>query len=169
MKTILAPIDFSPATKGVIAAASSLARSYDGRVVLLNVTQPPLMMTEESLYVIDMDALTARTARAAVIQLEELREKLDNDFIHTEVMQLTGSPVALILEQARKLPADYIVMGSHGHTAFYDLLAGSTATGVVRKATCPVVIVPPPQPAPKPVTPRKSRLLTDDFLAVPRL
>jgi nucleotide-binding universal stress UspA family protein len=40
-------------------------------------------------------------------------------------------------------------MGSHGHNAFYDLLVGTTTHGVLRKATCPVVIVPPPQRAKK--------------------
>jgi nucleotide-binding universal stress UspA family protein len=34
-------------------------------------------------------------------------------------------------------------MGSHGHTAFYDLLVGSTTHGVLMRANCPVVIVPP--------------------------
>jgi nucleotide-binding universal stress UspA family protein len=33
-------------------------------------------------------------------------------------------------------------MGSHGHGAFYDLLVGSTTQGVLKRATCPVVIVP---------------------------
>jgi nucleotide-binding universal stress UspA family protein len=33
-------------------------------------------------------------------------------------------------------------MGSHGHTAFYDLLVGSTTQGVLKKAPCPVLIVP---------------------------
>ncbi len=47
-----------------------------------------------------------------------------------------------ILEAARICEADYIVMGSHGHNAFYDLLVGTTTHGVMRKAPCPVVIVP---------------------------
>jgi universal stress protein A len=38
------------------------------------------------------------------------------------------------------------VLGSHGHTAFYDLLVGSTAAGVLKHAPCPVVVVPPPAP-----------------------
>jgi nucleotide-binding universal stress UspA family protein len=42
------------------------------------------------------------------------------------------------------------VMGSHGHTAFYDLLVGSTTHAVLKRAKCPVVIVPPrAQPEPK--------------------
>ena len=48
----------------------------------------------------------------------------------------------LIVEQAEKSRADYIVMGSHGHTAFYDLLVGSTTHGVLMRAKCPVLIVP---------------------------
>ncbi|MBI4621943.1 MAG: universal stress protein [Verrucomicrobia bacterium] len=46
--------------------------------------------------------------------------------------------------QAEKNAADFIVMGSHGHTALYDLVVGSTTHGVLRRATCPVVIVPRP-------------------------
>uniref|UniRef100_UPI0040495246 universal stress protein n=1 Tax=Cephaloticoccus sp. TaxID=1985742 RepID=UPI0040495246 len=48
-----------------------------------------------------------------------------------------------IIEQARKSRAAYIVIGSHGHSALYDLLAGSTATGVIKRAPCPVLVVPP--------------------------
>jgi nucleotide-binding universal stress UspA family protein len=58
-------------------------------------------------------------------------------------VRLTGAPVARILDQAEQRAADYIVLGSHGHTAVYDLLVGSTAHGVLKKATCPVIIVPP--------------------------
>ena len=66
--------------------------------------------------------------------------------------------MANIIEQAQKSRAAYIVMGSHGHSALYDLLAGSTTTGVLKRSTCPVLIVPPaPKPAaksaPKPAAP----------------
>ena len=57
-------------------------------------------------------------------------------------MQLTGAPAPLILEEAEACGADYIVMGSHGHTPLYDLLVGTTTHGVLKKARCPVVIVP---------------------------
>jgi nucleotide-binding universal stress UspA family protein len=63
--------------------------------------------------------------------------------VKTESLQFNGAPIGLIVEQAKKLEADYIVMGSHGHSAFYDLLVGSTTHGVLKRAKCPVVIVPP--------------------------
>jgi len=56
-------------------------------------------------------------------------------------VQRLGDPVTEILARARG--ASFVVMGSHGHGAMYDLLVGSTAQGVLRKAPCPVLIVPP--------------------------
>ncbi|MFN2624413.1 MAG: universal stress protein [Chthoniobacterales bacterium] len=54
-----------------------------------------------------------------------------------------------MVEQAEACGADYIVMGSHGHTALYELLVGSTTHNVLMKASCPVVIVPPEKKKPK--------------------
>ena len=74
---------------------------------------------------------------------EQLRGREDLPEATLEgIVQLTGAPVPLILEQAKALAADYIVMGSHGHTAFYDLLVGTTTHGVLKKAPCPVLVVP---------------------------
>ena len=46
MKTILAPVDFSSATKAVVAEATALARALEARVVLLSVIQPPVALPE---------------------------------------------------------------------------------------------------------------------------
>jgi nucleotide-binding universal stress UspA family protein len=149
MKTILAPIDFSPVTTGVLKEASALARAFDGRVVLLNVIQPPVVLNEYS-RMIDVAELTAAGERNASRQLDRLAEKLQADFIKTERVQVTGTPVTNILEQADENEVDYIVMGSHGHTAFYDLLVGSTTHGVLMRTKCPVIIVPAVREAAKP-------------------
>ncbi|MBW2274656.1 MAG: universal stress protein, partial [Deltaproteobacteria bacterium] len=47
-----------------------------------------------------------------------------------------------ILAEAKRLAADMIVMGSHGHGALYRALLGSVSEGVLHKATCPLTIVP---------------------------
>jgi nucleotide-binding universal stress UspA family protein len=106
---------------------------------------------------VDVDDLTDRTAKAAVIQLERLRDQLEREFIHADVVQLTGAPATLIAGQARKLRADFIVMGSHRHSAFHDLLLGSTTSGVIKRSSCPVVIVPPPA-RPATATSRRTRV-----------
>ena len=76
MKTILAPLDLSAATNGVVAAAASLARSFEGRVILLNVSQPPVVLADGGTFMFDMGNLLDRTAKDGVVKLERLRDKL---------------------------------------------------------------------------------------------
>lgn len=144
MKTILAPVDFSSVTERVIAEAAALARSFDGRIVLLNITQPIAIGADTAGFVENVDELNEAAARDAARKLAALEDGLEAAFLKADSVQLTGVPAVLISEQAKQLGADYIVMGSHGHTAFYDLLVGSTASAVLKRAPCPVLVVPPP-------------------------
>jgi len=149
MKTILAPIDFSDASEAVIKEAATFARAFDARVVLLTVVQPPVPITEYAA-MIDSAQFVAASERHAAEQLEVIERNLRNDFVLVESVRETGSPVPIIVKTAQEWDADYIVMGSHGHTAFYDLIVGSTTHGVLNRAKCPVVIVPPAQAKARP-------------------
>lgn len=142
MKTILAPVDFSGATDAVVAEASALARALEGRVVLLTVIQPPAITNEYSALMDNLAEIVAAGEKNAAKRLAVLEERLQAESIPVETLQVNGPPIRVIVEQARKLDADYIVMGSHGHTALYDLLVGSTTHGILMRATCPVVITP---------------------------
>jgi len=71
--------------------------------------------------------------------------RLSHANLPIETQLVSGPPVLEILDAAKELDATYIVMGSHGHNAIYDLLVGTTTHGVLRKVSCPVVVVPPPQ------------------------
>ena len=142
VKTILAPVDFSDVSDAVVSEASALARAVTGRVVLMTVIQPPVITNEYAPLMENMAEITAAGEKAAAKRLAAIQDKLEAESLSVEVVQLNGAPVPQIADQAKKLGADYIVMGSHGHTAFYDLLVGSTTHGVLLRATCPVVIVP---------------------------
>lgn len=142
MKTILTPVDFSSITRSVIAAAAALARTQCGCIVLLNVTQPPLITAEYAPYLENLGQIVMAAKKAAARQLIRQAQGLKGEGLAVRTVHCTGSPVQFILQQADKLAADYIVMGSHGHTAFYDLLVGSTTHGVLLKSPCPVLVVP---------------------------
>ena len=143
MKTILAAVDSSNMRDAVVAEAMALARGGAGRVVLLTVVQPPVLTSEYAPVVENFGDLIAAGEKAAAALLAATRQRVEAEGIAVETVQVAGAPVAHILEHAGKLRADYLVMGSHGHTAFYDLLVGSTTHGVLKRANCPVVIVPP--------------------------
>ena len=145
MKTILAPLDFSKVSDAVVAESIALARAFSGRVVLLAVVQPPVVNYEYAAVMDNLAEITAAGERNAERRLSELEAKFKAEGVPVESVQLVGGPIPLIIEQAKKVSADYIVMGSHGHTAFYDLLVGSTTHGVLTRASCPVVIIPAPQ------------------------
>lgn len=142
VKTILAPVDFSSATDEVVAEAARLALAVQGRVVLLSIIQPPVITSEYAPYVENMAEITAAGEKSAAKHLAQLQDGLIQQEIPTETVQLNGAPIPHIVEQAKRFAADYIVMGSHGHTALYDLLVGSTTHGVLLRAECPVVIIP---------------------------
>ena len=149
MKTILAPIDFSGATEAVVTEAANLARAVDGKVVLLTVLQPPAITNEYSALVDNLAEIMAAGEKNAARRLAELESTLKAAQVRVETVQLNGPPIRLIVEQAKTRGASYIVMGSHGHTALYDLLVGSTTHGVLMRAGCPVVITPGPKAAKK--------------------
>jgi nucleotide-binding universal stress UspA family protein len=63
----------------------------------------------------------------------------DKTFIFsTEV----GYPVDEILEKAKSLPCDLLIMGTHGRTGFDHLLIGSVAEKVLRLSQCNTLIIP---------------------------
>jgi nucleotide-binding universal stress UspA family protein len=142
VKTILAPVDFSSATENVVSEAARLAVAMQGQVVLLSIIQPPVINTEYAPLMENIAEITAAGERAAAKNLANLQDLLQKQGVSTETVQLNGAPVQHIVEQANRLAADYIVMGSHGHTALYDLLVGSTTHGVLLRVKCPVVIIP---------------------------
>ncbi|MDG4797947.1 universal stress protein [Micromonospora sp. WMMD1082] len=57
-----------------------------------------------------------------------------------------GRPADVLSVAARG--ADLLVLGSHGHGRLRHTVLGSVSEECVRKATCPVVVIPVPAPAP---------------------
>ena len=143
MKTILAPIDFSPVSRQVVAEAVALARPLQARVVLLHsVPPPPIIATDLAPLAGTVFTLTDSVQKAAARHLRRIQRALAQRDVTVETVCTDGFPATQILERATALGANYVVIGSHGHGAFHDLLVGSTASGVLKGAPCPVVVVP---------------------------
>lgn len=142
MKTILVPIDFSDATAPVLAQAQILARALGSGLLLLKVAEP-----EPDFVGFEPGPQTVRVAvahdfRAEHARLDELKAEAAAGGLTVTARHIQGPIVEKILEQATEHGAEMIVMGSHGHGAFYELLVGSITHGVLKGSTCPVVVVP---------------------------
>ena len=74
----------------------------------------------------------------------KIKEKMNENGdiqLKTEVVVSSTSVVAAIVDYAEHENVDLIVIGSRGRSGFKKLLLGSTASGVVTYATCPVLVV----------------------------
>ena len=74
---------------------------------------------------------------------DKIKEKISENNIQlkTEVVVSPTSVVAAIVDYAEHEDVDLIVIGSRGRSGFKKLLLGSTASGVVTYAACPVLVV----------------------------
>ena len=140
MKTILAPIDFSAAGELVVAEAVTLASALNARLILMHVLQPPVVTDSELGTQMSSEYAATGSAEAAW-RLSGLARQLRAQSITVETRHMVGLPGHCILELARTLGVDYIVLGSHGHGAFYELVVGSTTSRVLKHTHCPVIVV----------------------------
>jgi nucleotide-binding universal stress UspA family protein len=143
MKTFLVPVDFSAVTENVVDTAVGFARAFGGKVALIHVVQPPVVTSEFALPVEVLQEAIAAGERTAQGKLEAYTQMLRTAGIECGARVCHGPPVTMIREEAERVKADYIIMGSHGHGKLYDFLVGSTASGVMKKAACGIIIVPP--------------------------
>lgn len=143
MKTILVPVDFSSVTERVVQAASDLAQGGAARIHLLHVAPPEPEFVGYEPGPQSVRDTVARSRHEEHRRLKELEKALAARGLAVTALLVQGFTVEKILSEAARLSADLIVMGSHGHGALRQLLVGSATDGVLRKAPCPVVIVPP--------------------------
>jgi len=142
MKTLLVSVDFSAATRAVVETAVELAQASDAQVILHHSLMPPIVTTEFGIGAEMVQETIEIAEKGARHQLEHLEDELTARGLNVGSVLTSGPAADQILAVATKRKADVIVLGSHGHTAFYDLMVGGTTHAVLRKAACPVLIVP---------------------------
>ena len=142
MSTVLAAVDFSPVTSAVLTEAAALVQSSSGRVILMHVTEPTAMIIDLAIVSMSVARVDEVRVTQAKDHLARLQRELIQKGVRTVVHHAVGTPVTEIVSAAHALEADRIVLGSHGHSTFHDLFVGNTAAGVVKRARCPVVVVP---------------------------
>lgn len=142
-KKILVPVDLSDATVQVCNAARDLARALDARLLILHAVEPdPLANSYYALSTFEIATLTGNTRKRTALRMKALGHWFQKSVPDTKIVLHSGRALPTILRVARMARPDYIIIGSHGHSAAYEMLAGSVAHGVLRKAACPVVMVP---------------------------
>jgi nucleotide-binding universal stress UspA family protein len=139
---ILCPVDFSEASQHAIKHALAIARWYKASISALHVYSPMFMPVpgrpDPGDRVPDVELTRVRAETTAWIATARAA-----DDVGVDVLVEVGQPARHIIDLASSLPADVIVMGTHGASGFEHLVLGSVTEKVLRKARCPVLTVPP--------------------------
>ena len=125
-ETVLFPIDQSRGALDPADKALELARRYGSCLVLLSVLQPVSAERHD------------HEVGAGV--LRQTRERVEQAGVTCQEVERSGMPASVICDVADELNVDVIVMGIGGLNLESD--SGSTAAGVLQRASCPVLVVP---------------------------
>lgn len=141
IKTILYATDFSESSGPASCYAFYLARLTGARLHVLHVIGE-LADQRKNWVQPEAFALLEREVEVqAVKEMEQFcRDNFDDAIPYTTEVVL-GTPFRQILATVQSLPADLVVMGTHGRTGIEHVLLGSTAERVVRHSPVPVLTV----------------------------
>jgi nucleotide-binding universal stress UspA family protein len=142
-KHILVPLDGSRRAEQAIPVAAALARASHGSILLLRVVETGNLAGFASLQAPGPvpDVLGEKLSDATT-SLDEVTQTLAEAGIETHRVVLSGQAAPQILEMARLLPIELIVLCSHGSAGFKRWMVGSVAQKIVRASPLPVLLLP---------------------------
>jgi manganese transport protein len=138
-RRILVPLDHTEIDRQAVAQGAALARMHSARLYLLHVEEDvtsqvygPLSSTAE--------------VEAGLEYLEGIAQSLREQSVDVEaVVRYSNRPKQEIVQFARELHPDLVVMGAHGHKGLQDLVFGTTIDGVRHQIDAPIMIVHGPR------------------------
>ena len=147
VRNILLPTDFSDCANFALPYAAGIARATGASLLCVHVVETVVPAVgysgmSEPLPIADISEQLEESAEREMPRVAECEECAG---LNVEEMIVHGDAATEIVRVARERRVDLIVISSHGRTGLGRILFGSTAEAVVRHATCPVLVVKPPQ------------------------
>jgi len=144
-RTILVPVDFSPASDEALQFALRLAACSSQRLVVLHVVHESVNgqhypRKNEKELILPIDEIAENMLQTFMVDMRE-RHPGNAALANAGMMVVTGLPATRIPEIAHRIGAGLIVMGSNGRSSLAKLLAGSVSEKVARDGRVPVTIV----------------------------
>ena len=146
IKKILCPIDFSDFSHRAFDRAVAIARSHTAALTVLHVV--PVQLDTAILPYVEPESLgpfaLPDVDRGRIVRELQQFLAIDHSLGVPVAFEVTEAPHVHeeILLHAERLPADLVVMGTHGRSGFQRLMLGSVTEKVLRKTRPPVLTVP---------------------------
>jgi nucleotide-binding universal stress UspA family protein len=148
---ILVALDLKHGTDRLVLEAERFGKALDAIVDLIHVAEPDP----------DFVGYLKADRTGELHQEEQIRDEKAREFRSThdltqsigdrlkanglqvaQALTVQGPVLTTILDHARKLETDLLILGSHQHNALYRLWYGDTAVDAARQAPCAVLIIP---------------------------
>ncbi len=147
MPTYVVAVDFSECSRHALDVAIDHAQRDGASLLMVHAFNAgfrlamvyqdgaidPLLQLEQEMKLDEAIELTTKWAQPA-----------RDSGVEVDVVAREEDAARLVLSVAKERKADLIVVGREGHRAIHDFFIGSTADAIVKKATCPVLVVPSP-------------------------
>lgn len=140
-KVLLVPTDFSEHSRKGLWMARDVAQACGARLVLLHVVVEALPALLPDVAGFRYDDIIQTLGKRALENLPEFFPEAERGGVPVEFRTEFGLPHAEIARVAEELPADLVVITTHGRTGALHLLIGSVAEKVIRRCPCPVLVV----------------------------
>ena len=151
MKKVLIALDYDPTAQKVAEAGFSMAKSMNADTTLLHVINDPVFYSTSGyspimgfsgyMEVSPIQLESVDGLKDASLQyLDKSRQHLGDKTIQTIVKE--GDFAESILETAKEMHADIIVIGSHSRKWLENIVMGSVTEKVLHHTSIPLLIVP---------------------------
>jgi len=138
LKKLLVPIEDAECSGKALQYAIAFAKQFHASITLLNALKIDYVGSEGP---IDYARLESELRANGEKLLEDLVANDVRGQVPCSVTVEIGSAGASIVEVAKNMEADLIIISTHGRTGFSHFLLGSTTEYVIRHAPCPVLTV----------------------------
>jgi nucleotide-binding universal stress UspA family protein len=152
MKQILIALDYDPSAQQIAEGGMALAKAMNAKITLLHVIADPTYYSSLDYSpimgfngfglgaAVDLQGTFSELKKLSQDYLERSKEYLGDSSIQTIIKE--GDSSDAILEAAKTLHADIIVMGSHSRRGLDKILMGSVTESVLHKTSVPLYIIP---------------------------
>ena len=141
MKKVLIALDYDQTAQKVAKVGFAMARDMNAEVILLHVISNPVLYYSSYMVVAPVQINSVDDLKEVSQKfLDKTKNDLGDETIQTIIKE--GDTAELILESAKKLKADIIVIGTHSRKWLENILMGSVAENVLKHTTLPLIIIP---------------------------
>jgi universal stress protein A len=139
LKKILVPSDFSPASDNAFNYALHFGQHFGAQLYLIHILEPVLSPQFAGLPEAPM--VSEKEVATGKKKLRAWADSAGAAGMAAKLVLRNGWPAHEIVEAAKDLDVDLVILATQGHTGWKHFCIGSTAERVVRAAPCPVLVV----------------------------